>query len=75
MVEETRLKGKISRCLNSTFLALVPKQYNPRSLDDFNPIDLYNCAYNIASKIMAARLKPFLAQYISPYQFAFLEGR
>ena len=75
MVEGKRLKGKISRCLNSMFLALISNQYNMRSLNDFNPIDLCNCAYKIVSKIMEARIKPFLDQYISPYQFSFLEGR
>jgi hypothetical protein len=42
MVEDARVKGKISSSLNSTFLVLIPKEDNPTSFNDFRPISLCN---------------------------------
>jgi hypothetical protein len=75
MVEEVQQYGRISRALNSTFLALIPKVNKSDSFEGFRPISLCNCAFKIISKILAMRIKPLLSKYITPEQFGFLEGR
>ncbi|CAL9013278.1 unnamed protein product [Prunus brigantina] len=62
-------------CLNMTELALIPKVPNPETVTQFRPIALCNFTYKIISKILANRLKPILAQIITPQQSAFIPGR
>ena len=66
MVESSRIMGRVTRSLNSTFLALIPKVDLPASFADFHPISLCNLCYKLISKIAALRLKPFLDSSISP---------
>jgi hypothetical protein len=62
LVEDSRLKGKISRSLNATFLVLIPKKDNPRTFFDFRPISLCNLIYKLISKVISNRIKPFLGK-------------
>ena len=62
-------------CANSTFLALIPKEFNPSSFGRFIPISLCNASYKILAKILANRLKPLLGSLISPLQGGFVKGR
>jgi hypothetical protein len=75
IIEETRVCGKVIRPLNSTFLALIPKAYRPSSLSDFRPIALCNLCYNIVTKIIACRIRPFLSKARFEEQLSFLKGR
>ena len=75
MVEDSRISRKIPACFNSTFIALIPKVDNPKSLHDFRPISLCNCIYKVISKIIARRLTDLLSEHISGEQFGFLKGR
>ena len=75
VVEDTRLFGRISACFNSTFIALIPKVDNPKSLHDFRPISLCNCIYKVITKVISQRLKDLLSDHISGEQFGFLKGR
>jgi hypothetical protein len=75
MVEESRLFGNIPGCLNSTFLALIPKENNPTTFGDYRPISLCNLCYKLISKIISNRIKPFLSRKMSVEQLGFLEGR
>jgi len=75
VVEDSRITGWIPTSFNSTFIALIPKFDNARSLNDFRPISLGNCIYKVISKIIARRLKAILSDNISDEQFGFLEGR
>jgi hypothetical protein len=65
MVEDARIKGKISSSLNSTFLVLIPKKDNPSSFNDFRPISLCNLVYKLISKVISTRLKPVLERSLS----------
>ena len=53
VVEDTHLSGRIPACFNSTFIALIPKVDNPKSLHDFRPISLCNCIYKVITKVIA----------------------
>ena len=63
------------KSLNATFLALIPKVDGANSLDQFRPIALCNVMYKIITKLIAERLKPFLATLISEEQGGFVGGR
>ena len=68
-------KDKVGGSTNSTFLALIPKEFNPTSFDRFQPISLCNASYKILAKLLANRLKPLLGTLISPLQGGFVKGR
>ena len=74
LVESSRIQGRVSPVINSTFLALIPKLDLPVTFADFRPISLCNLCYKIISKIAALRLKPFLDSSISFQQFGFLNN-
>eukprot|EP00253_Pinus_taeda_P022097 PITA_22097 len=65
VVEDSRRLGTITKTLNSTFLALVPKEENSHTPEKFRPIALCNVIYKIISKVIANRLKPILPNLIS----------
>jgi hypothetical protein len=75
MVEDSRIKGKISKSLNSTFLVLIPKENNSISFNDYRPISLCNLIYKVISKVISNRMKPFLERSLSAEQLGFLKGR
>lgn len=75
MVEESREKRHMSKDLNSTFIALIPKKPKVGSFDDTRPISLCNIAYKIIAKVMANRLKKLLPKIISKEQSGFTLNR
>lgn len=74
VIEHSRSSGKIIESFTSSFIALISKSENPTTFDDYKPISLCNCIYKIVAKIIANRVRPILSKYISPEQFAFLQG-
>ena len=64
MLNWTRKKEKFGGATNSTFLALIPKEKNPLSIERFHPISLCNTSYKILAKILAARMKKIMAKII-----------
>eukprot|EP00253_Pinus_taeda_P036365 PITA_36365 len=73
VAEDSRKSSSILKSLNSTFIALIPREeaaYNPSK---FWPIALYNFLYKIISKVMANRLKPILPLIISEEQSGYVE--
>jgi hypothetical protein len=60
VIEECRINGFIHPSFNATFIALIPKQDVPDSLDDYRPISLCNCIYKIIAKIISRRIKCIL---------------
>jgi hypothetical protein len=56
-ITEFHRNGKLTRCINSTFIALIPKIDNPQTLNDFRPISLVGSLYKILAKVLANRLR------------------
>ena len=78
MVEEVRnifAAMEMPEELNRTYITLIPKIPGPEAFNNYRPINLCNTVYKIVSKILVARLRPFLGKLISPLQFAFVLGR
>ncbi|XP_028113957.1 uncharacterized protein LOC114312000 [Camellia sinensis] len=67
--------AKLVRGLNSSFIALIPKNENPASLNEYRPISLVGSMYKILAKVLSNRLKQVLPRIISETQSAFLRGR
>jgi hypothetical protein len=64
VVEESPFEGHMHAPLNSTFIALIPKNDLPHSLEYFRPISLCNCIYKVVAKVIAKRIKTiYLHQY------------
>ena len=61
VIEDSRSSGWIPASFNTTFIALIPKSDNAKTLTDFRPISLCNCVYKIISKVIAVRLKAILS--------------
>ena len=79
MIEEVKRifrNGKVPEHLNKTLIALIPKIQGPETLGNYRrPISLCNTVYKVVTKIIVARLRPFLDKLISPLQTAFVPGR
>ncbi|GJV93292.1 RNA-directed DNA polymerase, eukaryota [Tanacetum coccineum] len=60
---------------NSSFIALIPKTLNPKSVGEYRPISLIGSIYKIVTKILANRLSTVIADIISNVQTAFLPNR
>lgn len=75
VVEESRVNHWLLPSLNTTFIALIPKEEDSIKLDKFRPIALCNVIYKVISKVIANRLKPLLPMLISPEQSGYVEGR
>lgn len=61
--------------INETLISLIPKNQSPESLNNYRPISLCNTIYKVITKVIVARIKPFLDKLISPIQAAFISGR
>ncbi|GJU86509.1 RNA-directed DNA polymerase, eukaryota [Tanacetum coccineum] len=60
---------------NSSFVALIPKNSDPKFVTDFHPISLIRCLYKVVTKILALRLSTIISGLISDVQTAFVPGR
>ena len=78
MIEEVQkifADKRVPEDLNYTHIALIPKIQGPETLDNYRPISLCNTVYKVVTKIIVARLRPYLDKLISPMQTAFVPGR
>lgn len=66
---------KIPSYLNKTNITLIPKILSLETLGNYHPISLCNTVYEIVTKIIVCRLRPFLDKLISPFQSAFVPRR
>ena len=72
MVEFHR-NGKLTKGLNSTFIALIPKVNSLQRLNDFGPISLVGSLYKILVKVLANRLRLVIGSVVSESQSAFVK--
>ena len=78
MIEEVQkifADRRVPEDLNYTHIALIPKIQGPETLGNYRPISLCNTVYKVVTKIIVARLWPYLDKLISPMQTAFVPGR
>lgn len=62
----------VSRVVNHTLLALIPKRTTSNKVDQFRSISLCNVVYKVITKILASRIRPLLDQIIHSSQSAFI---
>ena len=66
---------KIPKYLNRKNVVLIPKMAGPNSLGNYRLISLYNSVYEIVTKTLVTRIRPYLDKLVSPFQFAFVPRR
>jgi len=74
MVEFHR-NGKLTKGVNSTFIALIPKVNSLQRLNDYRPISMVGCMYKVLAKVLANRLRGVMGSVISDSQSAFVKGK
>ncbi|GAU41596.1 hypothetical protein TSUD_196650 [Trifolium subterraneum] len=67
--------GRLSKGINATFIALIPKVESPQRLNDFRPISLVGSLYKILAKVLANRLRLVMGSVISESHTAFVRDR
>jgi len=72
---EFHRNGRLTKGINSTFIALIPKVDSPQRLNDFRPISLVGSMYKILSKVLANRLCSIMGLVISDSHSVFIKGR
>jgi len=75
LVKKVFVERKVPDFLNRSHIALIPKIQGPETLGNHRPIILCNTIYKVITKIIVARLRPYLEKIISPFQPAFVSGR
>ena len=61
------------KCINNSYITLVPKKQNPEKVSDFRPISLLNSA--IKFLIHGIKLQKVILRVIHRNQYGFLQGR
>jgi len=72
-ISEFHQNGRLAKCINSTFVALIPKIDSPQRLNDFRPISLVGSMYKILAKVLACRLRSVIGSVVSDTQSAFIK--
>jgi len=67
--------GKLSKGINSTFIALIPKVESPQSLNNFCSISLVGCLYKLLAKVLANKLRHVICSIVLEVQSAFVKNR
>jgi len=74
-IVEFHRNEKLSRGMNSPFIALIPKIDNPQKLNDFRPISLVGSLYKILAKVLANILRSVIGSVVSEEQSTFVQNR
>jgi len=74
-ISDFHRNGRLTRGINNTFIALIPKVDSPQRLNEFRPISLVGCLYKILSKVLSNRLRMVIGKVISDTQSAFVKDR
>eukprot|EP00966_Prymnesium_polylepis_P237536 5493884-Prymnesium_polylepis.1 len=65
---EMHTEGTVLQSMREGEIILLYKKKDPRDLRNYRPITLLNADYKILSKVLVARLKPVMNDFISPAQ-------
>lgn len=74
-ISDFHWNGKLTRGINTTFIALIAKVDSPQRVQDFRPIALVGCLYKILSKVLANRLRVIIARIVLETQTTFVKDR
>lgn len=74
-VADAFVQGYLDPSILETLIVLIPKVYIPDNFKDLIPISLSCVLYKILTKVLVARLRPFLCDLIGPLQGSFIPGR
>jgi hypothetical protein len=75
-INEFHRNGKLSKGINSIFVALIPKVDSPQRLTDCRPISLVGSLHKSVAKLLANRLQLVVGKVVSSEtQTAFVKGR
>ena len=72
---EMHTEGTLLQSMREGEIILLYKKKDPRDIRNYRPITLLNADYKILSKILVARLKPVMNDFISPAQTGFVPKR
>ncbi|GAU18974.1 hypothetical protein TSUD_178910 [Trifolium subterraneum] len=74
-ITEFHRNGRLTKGINATFIALIPKVDSPQRLNDFRHISLVGSLYKILAKFLANRLRLVMGGVISESQTTFVRDR
>jgi hypothetical protein len=74
-ITEFHRNGKLTKGINTTFIALIPKVDNPQKLNDFRPSSLVGSIYKILAKVLANKLRQVVGSVVSEVQSDFVRER
>jgi len=74
-MQDFHRNGKLTKGINSIFIALIPKVDSPQRLHDFRPISLVGCLYKIVAKVLANRLRMVVDKVVSETHTTFVKNR
>lgn len=72
---EFHRNAKLTKGINTTFIALIPKVNSPQRLHHFRPISLVGCLYKVLGKVLANHLRLVVGNVVSESQSAFIQGK
>lgn len=61
--------------INTAYIALIPKQYNPETPNDFRPISLVSMPIKFLTKLLANRAQQIIIPMVSKNQYGFIKSR
>jgi len=62
---EFHRNGRLTKGVNATFIALIPKVDSPQRLNDFRPISLVGSMYKVLAKVLVNRLRGVIGAVMS----------
>jgi hypothetical protein len=75
VLNEILQRGELSETQKQGIIILIPKALHPSSTKDFRPITLLTTDYKILTKVLANRLKMYLAKLVNIAQKGSVPGR
>lgn len=63
------------KSINYSYITLVPKKENPKTVNDFRPMSLLNTSPTIVSKLLANRLQRVAMDVVHENQYGFVRGK